>query len=242
MAIVEVLDALPKDYERRGEVIELFQKVMRSVVEYQDETSGVWYDVLDVVDSRNYLEATCSSMFAYCLLKGARLGYLDKSYLKAGMKAYRGIVKEFIKVNGDGTLSLTKCCSVSGLGPDSNPKRDGSFEYYMSESIRDNDGKGVGPFIWASLEMEQMGYNTTNLDEDLTGGLPPDLLEPSGWGACGDANGDGVVSVGDVLAVANYIQGNEPSGFDKTVADVNGDGVVNVGDVIAIVNILLQEQ
>jgi len=189
MAIVEVLDALPKDYERRGEVIELFQKVMRSVVEYQDETSGVWYDVLDVVDSRNYLEATCSSMFAYCLLKGARLGYLDKSYLKAGMKAYRGIVKEFIKVNGDGTLSLTKCCSVSGLGPDSNPKRDGSFEYYMSESIRDNDGKGVGPFIWASLEMEQMGYNTTNLDEDLTGGLPPDLLEPFGWGACSDAQG-----------------------------------------------------
>jgi hypothetical protein len=27
----------------------------------------------------------------------------------------------------------------------------------MSEPIRDNDGKGVGPFIWASLEMEQQG-------------------------------------------------------------------------------------
>ena len=29
----------------------------------------------------------------------------------------------------------------------------------MSEPIRDNDAKGVGPFIWASLEMEQQGLN-----------------------------------------------------------------------------------
>ena len=35
----------------------------------------------------------------------------------------------------------------------------GSFNYYMSEPIRDNDAKGVGPFIWASLEMEQQGLN-----------------------------------------------------------------------------------
>ena len=27
-----------------------------------------------------------------------------------------------------------------------NSKRDGSFEYYLSEPIRDNDAKGVGPF------------------------------------------------------------------------------------------------
>lgn len=26
----------------------------------------------------------------------------------------------------------------------------------MSEPIRDNDAKGIGPFIWASLEMEQL--------------------------------------------------------------------------------------
>ena len=38
-----------------------------------------------------------------------------------------------------------------------NTRRDGSYEYYLSESVRDNDAKGVGPFIWASLEMERMG-------------------------------------------------------------------------------------
>ena len=37
-----------------------------------------------------------------------------------------------------------------------NLRRDGSYQYYLSEPVRDNDAKGVGPFIWASLEMEQL--------------------------------------------------------------------------------------
>ena len=42
------------------------------------------------------------------------------------------------------------------------PFRYGSFDYYISEPTRDNDAKGVGPFIWASLEMETLDYNTNN--------------------------------------------------------------------------------
>ena len=164
MAMTECLDAMPENYARRQEVIDLLNKAMKSVVKYQDKKTGVWYDVLDVKSDKNYLESTASSMFAYVLLKGYRKGYLSEEYLKAGVKAYNGILKQFIKVNADKTISLTRCCAVSGLGPGPGPyvkkpnyKRDGSFEYYMSESIRDNDAKGVGPFIWASLEMEQQG-------------------------------------------------------------------------------------
>ena len=164
MAIVEVLDALPENHARRAELVTLLNKTMTAIVKHQDAKTGTWYDVMDVNDPRNYLEATASSMFAYVLLKGARKGYLDDSFKAAGIKAYKGILNEFVKVNADKTISLTRCCAVSGLGPDSNPKRDGSFDYYMSEPIRDNDGKGVGPFIWASLEMEMLGYDTKKLN------------------------------------------------------------------------------
>ena len=171
MAMTEVLDVLPQDYARRAEVEQLLQKAMAAVVKYQDKKSNVWYDVMDVKDSKNYLEATASSMFAYVLLKGVRKGYLPEkqtvdgktiNFKEAGQKAYAGILKNFIRVNSDKTISLTRCCSVSGLGPGPGPyvkkpnyKRDGSFAYYMSEPIRDNDAKGIGPFIWASLEMEK---------------------------------------------------------------------------------------
>lgn len=183
MAQLEVLESLPADYARRDELLEIFKKVMAAVVRYQDAESGVWMDVLDVTDDRNYLEATASSMFTYCMLKGWRLGLLDESYRQRGIDAYRSVVTQFVRENKDRTLSLTRCCEVSGLGPNDKPKRDGSFNYYMSEPIRDNDAKGIGPFVWASLEMERMGFTVSNLfkTDDPTAVRSPRLpSRPSG--------------------------------------------------------------
>ena len=183
MALVEVLDALPEDYARRGELIDLLKKDFDAILKWQDKKSGVWYQVMDSPKREgNYLESTCSSMFAYALLKAYRKGYVSEKYKDAGIKAYKGIIKNFIKVHPDKTISLTNCCSVAGLGPAATPeveaamkkinpkgsvnentKRDGSYAYYLSEPIRDNDAKGIGPFLWASLEMEMLGYTTETL-------------------------------------------------------------------------------
>lgn len=178
MAILEVLDAMPADYKNRPALVAMLNDVMTKTVKYQDKKTGLWYDVMDVKDNRNYFEATASSMFSYVLLKGSRLGYFGDELKEAGIKAYKGILYNFVKVNADKTLSLTRCCEVSGLGPGlsakvlkaapkvkENKRRDGSFEYYISEPIRDNDGKGVGPFIWASLEMEHLGYDVESLNK-----------------------------------------------------------------------------
>ena len=180
MALIEVLDALPEDYVRRSEVIDLLKSDFDAILKWQDKDSGVWYQVMDSPGREgNYLESTCSAMFTYALLKAYRKGYVGEKYRDAGIKAYKGIINKFIKVHPDKTISLTECCSVAGLGPAETPeviaamkkinpkgsvkenrRRDGSYAYYLSEPIRDNDAKGVGPFIWASLEMEMLGYDT----------------------------------------------------------------------------------
>jgi hypothetical protein len=163
-----VLDALPEDYARRQEVITLLEKDLEAVVRWQDQQTGLWYQVMDSPGrDGNYLESTCSSMFAYALLKAYRKGYVGTRYRDAGIKAYRGIIRHFIRINEDQTLSLTNCCSVAGLGPKNNPRRDGTYQYYLSEPIRDDDAKGLGPFIWASLEMEQLGYDTENVMQPI---------------------------------------------------------------------------
>ena len=178
MALIEVLDALPENYSRRGEVLELLQKDLDAVIKWQDKETGTWYQVMDAPGKEgNYLESTCTSMFAYVLLKAYNKGYLGTKYRDAGIKAYQGIIKNFIRVNADKTISLTQCCEVAGLGPAATPqviaamkkinpkgsvkenkRRDGGYAYYLSEPIRDNDAKGVGPFIWASLEMEKLSH------------------------------------------------------------------------------------
>jgi rhamnogalacturonyl hydrolase YesR len=41
---------------------------------------------------------------------------------------------------------------VGGLGYG----RDGSYRYYMSEPVVDNDPKGVSPFIMAGIQMQKL--------------------------------------------------------------------------------------
>ena len=73
-------------------------------------------------------------------------------------KATGGIIDHLVKYDGDGKWSLTQCCSVAGLGgsPGNGRARDGSFDYYVSEPIVNNDLKGVGPFILAGIEVQQL--------------------------------------------------------------------------------------
>jgi len=153
MALVDVLDFIPENHSGRTKLLEILNQVAAGIKSVQDNESGLWYQVLDKGTQKgNYLEASASCMFVYSLLKATRLNYIDKEYRLVAEKGYEGILKNFIEENNDGTISLTNVCSVAGLG--GTPYRNGTYEYYIGEPVRDNDPKGVGPFILASLEMK----------------------------------------------------------------------------------------
>lgn len=153
MAIVDVLDYLPANHPKREQIISIFKNMTDALLKVQDSTSGVWYQVLDQGNrSGNYLEASGSSMFVYAMAKAIRKGYIDKSYFPSVRKGYDGLISTFVKVEPDGLITLTSNCQGAGLGGD--PYRNGTFEYYISEPVVNNDLKGVGPFIMASVEME----------------------------------------------------------------------------------------
>ncbi len=151
MALVDVLDYVPVDHPGRQNLIDFLQILAGAVLAVQDATTGVWWQVLDKPGAAgNYLEASVSSMFVYALAKGIRKGYLDGAVLDAVRKAYRGVTDTFISSNADGTINLNSICRTAGLGYG----RDGSYDYYVHrEEVVSNDGKGVGPFILASLEI-----------------------------------------------------------------------------------------
>ncbi|MBP7029182.1 MAG: glycoside hydrolase family 88 protein, partial [Bacteroidales bacterium] len=155
MAIVDVLDFLPVDQPGRNELTGILQGMVQKLSEIQDPATGGWYQVPDQSGAEgNYIETSCTAMFAYSIFKGVRMGYLDGKYLDIAEKAYQGLLDNFIVTNPDGTVTMKNICGVAGLG--GNPYRDGSYEYYIGEVIRDNDPKGVGPFILASLEHERI--------------------------------------------------------------------------------------
>lgn len=153
MALVDVLDFVPKNHPQRGKLIEMIQGLADTLPKYQDK-NGLWYQVIDKGNQNgNYHEASVSSMFMYSYAKAVNKGYIDKKYMKIAERTYDGLMKDLIVKNQDGTLTLTKCCAVGGLG--GTPYRDGSFEYYINERIRDNDTKATGPFIMGCLEIDR---------------------------------------------------------------------------------------
>jgi unsaturated rhamnogalacturonyl hydrolase len=155
MAIVDVLDFLPEEQPGRDEIITIFSEMIDRLSEIQDPETGGWYQVLDRSGAPgNYIETSCTAMFAYSIFKGVRMGYIDGKYLATAGKAYRGLIDNFITTDSAGLVTMKNICGVAGLGGD--PYRDGSYEYYIGEVIRDNDPKGVGPFIMASLEYERL--------------------------------------------------------------------------------------
>ncbi len=153
MALVDVLDSFPADHPARPQIIATLQKLCAGLVKYQDPQSGLWYQVVDQGDRKgNYLEATSSSMYVYILAKSIRLKYISRDNLPAVEQAYRGIIDRLVKTDENGQVSLTQCCSVAGLGYG----RDGSYAYYLSEPIVDNDLKGVAPFILSGIELQDL--------------------------------------------------------------------------------------
>jgi unsaturated rhamnogalacturonyl hydrolase len=155
MAIVDALDFYPKNHRERQRLIEIFQRMSAALAHYQDSRTGLWYQVVNQGERKgNYLEASASSMFVYAFAKGVRKGYLGREYAAAAKKGYEGLIQHLVVAEPDGKLSLTKICSVGGLGGPQ--KRNGTFEYYISEPVVTNDLKGVGAFILASVEIDRL--------------------------------------------------------------------------------------
>lgn len=55
----------------------------------------------------------------------------------------------------------------------------------------------------------------------------------------GDANGDGVISVGDLTLIAAYILGDRENAINLEAADSNYDGVLSVGDLTGLAAAIL---
>ena len=127
------------------------KELIDSMVPYQDEETGMWYQVVNRGGiAPNYLETSGSAIFAYSMMKSVRLGILDASYFQYGQKAFNGICRNYLSEK-DGQLQLDGICLVAGLG--NKEMREGTFDYYMREPIVQNDAKGVAPLILAYVEM-----------------------------------------------------------------------------------------
>jgi rhamnogalacturonyl hydrolase YesR len=154
MALVDVLDHIPeRDIEHREPLLGIVRELAPALLDARDEATGTWWQIMNMPAAPgNYRESSASAMFSYFLAKAVRKGYLPASERQHAVEAFDGVVREFIRVYPDGSISLTDQCLVAGLGYG----RDGSYRYYMSEPIWQDDPKATGPFILAAVELHRL--------------------------------------------------------------------------------------
>ncbi|MBR5602460.1 MAG: glycoside hydrolase family 88 protein [Clostridia bacterium] len=156
VALVDIIEIID-DEDTKCRLVKIFKNLMESVLAFRDKESGLYWQVVDQPGREgNYLETSGSSMIAYAFIKGARLGVLSPEYRTLGKETFDGICQRYLKTNDKGELNLGGICLVAGLGPDNNRRRDGSYEYYISEPVVENDAKGVAPFLLCYTEILRM--------------------------------------------------------------------------------------
>jgi unsaturated rhamnogalacturonyl hydrolase len=155
MALVDALVVLPDD-GATAPLRERARLLLAGIVARQTET-GLWMQVLDNPTlAGNYEETSASAMFAYALLRAARLGLLQdeeaNAAISAGRRALEALLETRLKVDEKGVTRLTGIVHVAGLGGFEGNYRDGSPEYYLTEPVVSDDAKGVGPLMMAYAE------------------------------------------------------------------------------------------
>lgn len=152
MALIDTMEVMPESLaEEKGELNRIYRELIDSMLPYQDQESGMWYQVVNRGGiTPNYLETSGSAIFAYAIMKSVRLGFLDESYFAYGKKAFDGICEKYLSEK-NGELQLDGICLVAGLG--NKEMREGTFDYYMREPIVKNEAKGVAPLILAYIEV-----------------------------------------------------------------------------------------
>ncbi len=139
-----------------GNVKNILAEALESVAEFVDKKTHMLYQVPNFIGREgNYPETSGSAMVAYAMLKAARLGIVGKRFAQLGTKIFDGICAEYL-TETDGRLNLGGICLVAGLGPENNRRRDGSYEYYVSEPVVENDAKGVAPFVLCYTEIARL--------------------------------------------------------------------------------------
>lgn len=147
LAVIDMIELLPEDHPKRIEWIGVIQDIVVAIAKYQDEYTGLWYQVVDKGDRKdNWLESSASSLFIYTIAKAVRKNYVGTEFTEVAIQGFQGLVKHKLEEGPDSVIIKDICIGTSI----------GVYDYYVGRERSENDLHGAGAFILACMEMEKL--------------------------------------------------------------------------------------
>jgi unsaturated rhamnogalacturonyl hydrolase len=138
MTLIEVLELLPKDHPSRPKLIAQLQQLVKAWARYQDQKTGLWYQVVDKgEDPANWVETSSSSMYTYVMAMAVDRGYVSKSFERVSKKGYAGVLTK-ISLDTDGMTNIIDICEGTNVA---------DLAYYYGRKRATKDFHGLGAFL-----------------------------------------------------------------------------------------------
>ena len=138
MTLIEVLELLPRNHPMRPLLIGQVFLLVKAWARYQDEKTGLWYQVVDKGDNpANWLETSSSSMYTYVTAMAVDRGYVEKKYASTVRKGYAGVLTK-ISLDKEGQTNIIDICEGTNVA---------DLAYYFARKRNTNDFHGLGAFL-----------------------------------------------------------------------------------------------
>lgn len=146
MALIEVLETMPKNDLDRPKLVALVRQLVYAFERYQEPQTGLWHNVVDKPEQPgNWLESSASSMYIYIISKAVQRGYVQQRYSRVACKGYRGLLAQLI-TTPDHDVSIPNICAGTVVG---------DLAYYLKRSRNTNDLHGIGAFLLMNEQMRE---------------------------------------------------------------------------------------
>jgi unsaturated rhamnogalacturonyl hydrolase len=165
-SVTELLQVLPAAHAKYGAVLDGYKKHMAGLLAVQRE-SGMWMQLLDSNDPKNWVETSGTAMFLFAMFTGIANGWLDKATFlepaKKGWMALCGYVQ-------DGKLTNV----AAGFWPTTGTAGD----YLNAAKGQPGDGHGTAALLWAASAAVNYLGTTYALAEPARPGIASRLSAP----------------------------------------------------------------
>ena len=134
VALLDELVYLPEDHKDRPEIIRMIVDLLTALVPYQDEKTGLWYQVVNKGgEEGNWVESSCTCLYSAAIARAIRMGLMDPKYMDTAIKGYHGIIDR-LRYDENGVI-IDNICVGTGVG---------DYAHYCARPTSENDLHGMG--------------------------------------------------------------------------------------------------
>ncbi|MBN2508830.1 MAG: glycoside hydrolase family 88 protein [Spirochaetales bacterium] len=154
--MAELITVLPPEHEHAPRIKEGYAAMMKGLLPRQVQEgpgAGLWNQIIDSPDERNWPETSGSAMFCYAMITGLKHGLLQREVFgPAVRRAWLGLCR-YVTPSGE-VRNVSKWAYKPYSHPESGDKYDNDeANYYFDREKCTGDNHGQAPLLWCAAAL-----------------------------------------------------------------------------------------